>query len=80
MANKSVPRNHLSDAHLWTTIHVLEKQLSICTHTVVITILRTWAVRAELQYSGKIEIQKPASTIPESSKFHRLLDGKVDKV
>ena len=55
MANKSVPRNHFSDAHKWTTIHVLQKQLSICTHPVVITI---WAVRAELQYSGKIEIQK----------------------
>ena len=38
MANKSVPRNHLSDAHKQTTIHVLQKQLSICTHTVVITI------------------------------------------
>ena len=41
--NKSVPRNHLCDAHGWTTIHVLQKQLSICTHTVV---------------SGKIQIQK----------------------
>ena len=38
MAEKSVPRNHLSDAHKWTTIHVLQKQLSICIHTVVITI------------------------------------------
>ena len=35
MANKSVPRNHLSDVHKWTTIHVLRKQLSICTYTVV---------------------------------------------
>ena len=53
MAKKCVPRNHLSDAHKWTTIHVLQQQLSICTHTVVITIL--WAVRAEPQhYSGKI--------------------------
>ena len=58
MANKSVPRNHLSDAHKWTAIHVLHRQLSICTHTVVITILQAWAVRAELQYCGKIEIQK----------------------
>ena len=58
MAKKSVPRNHLSDAHKWTTIHVLQKQLSICTHTVVITILKAWAVKAELQYSVKIEIQK----------------------
>ena len=58
MAKKRVPRNHLSDAHKWTPIHVLQKQLSICTHTVVITILLAWAVRAELQYSGKIEIQK----------------------
>ena len=58
MANKSVPRNHLSDAHKWKTIHVLQKQLSICTHTVVITILLAWNVRAELQYSGKIQIQK----------------------
>ena len=40
MANKSVPRNHLSDAHKWTTTHVLQKQLSICTHTVVITIFK----------------------------------------
>ena len=54
MANENVPRNHLSDAHKWTTIHVLQKQLSICTLTVVIAL----AVRAELQYSGKIEIQK----------------------
>ena len=38
MAEKSVPQNHLSDAHKWTTIHILQKQLSICTHTVVITI------------------------------------------
>ena len=38
MANKSVPRNHLIDAHKWTTIHVLQKQLSICTHTIVIII------------------------------------------
>ena len=58
MAKKSVPRNHLSDAHKWTTIHVLQKQLSICTHTVVITTLKAWAVKAELQYSVKIEIQK----------------------
>ena len=58
MAEKSVPQNHLSVAHKWTTIHVLQKQLSICTHTVVITILEAWAVRAELQYSVKIEIQK----------------------
>ena len=56
--NKSVPRNHLSDGHKCTPIHVLQKQLSICTHTVVITILLVWAVRAELQYSGKTEIQK----------------------
>ena len=48
-ANKNVPRNHLSDAHKWTPIHVLQKQLSICTHTVVITILLAWAVGAELQ-------------------------------
>ena len=26
---KSVPRNHLSDAHKWTTIHVSQKQLSL---------------------------------------------------
>ena len=39
MANKSVPRSHLSDAHKWTRIHVLQKQLSICKHIVVITIL-----------------------------------------
>ena len=58
MAKKSVPRNHLSDAHKWTTINVLQKQLSICTHTVVIIILKAWAVKAELQYSVKIEIQK----------------------
>ena len=58
MANESVPRNHLNDAHKWTPIHVLQKQLSICTHTVVITILLAWAVKAELQFSGKIEIQK----------------------
>ena len=29
----------VSDAHKWTTIHVLQKQLSICAHTVVTTIL-----------------------------------------
>ena len=38
------------------------------------------AGRAELQYSGKIQIQKRSALFPESSKFHRLLDGKVDKV
>ena len=58
MTKNCVPRNHLSDAHKWTTIHVLQKQLSICTHTVVITIFKTWAVNAELQYSVKIKIQK----------------------
>ena len=58
MAEKSVPRDHFSDAHKWKTIHILQKQLSICTHTAVITILQAWAVRAELQYSVKIEIQK----------------------
>ena len=26
---KSVPRSYLNDAHRWTTIHVLQKQLSI---------------------------------------------------
>ena len=50
-----MPRNHLSDALKWRTVHVLQKQLSIWTYTVVITIL---AVRVELQYFGKIEIQK----------------------
>ena len=39
MAEKSMPRNHLSDAHKLATIHILQKQLFICTHTVVITIL-----------------------------------------
>ena len=58
MAEKSVPQNHLSDIHKWTTIHIFHKQLSICTHTVVITIFLAWAVRAELQYSVKTEIQK----------------------
>ena len=58
MAKTSVPRNHLSDAYTWTTIHALQKQLSICTQTVVITILKAWAVKAELQYSVKIEIQQ----------------------
>ena len=58
MAKTSVPRNHLSDAHKWTMIHALQKQLSICTQTVVITILKAGAVKAELQYSVKIEIQK----------------------
>ena len=53
MAKKCMPRNHLSDAHKWTTIQVLQKRLPICTHTVVITILKAWAVKAELQYSGK---------------------------
>ena len=53
-----MPRNHLSDARKWTTSHVLQTQLSIGTHTVVITIFKAWAVKAELQYSGKIEIQK----------------------
>ena len=38
-ADKSVPRNHLSDALWWTMIPVLQKQLSICTYTLVITIL-----------------------------------------
>ena len=58
MVDKSVPRNHISAARWWTTTHVLQKWLSICTHTVVITILSAWADRAELQYSGKILIQK----------------------
>ena len=51
-------RNHLNDAHWWTTINVLQKQLSICTHTSVITFLSTWAGSAELKYSVKIQIQK----------------------
>ena len=65
-------------------VYVLQKQLSICTHTVVITILQAWDREAELQYYGKIQIQNTntevASTFPESSKFRRLLDGKVDDV
>ena len=69
MANKSVLRNHLSDAHNWTPIHVLQKQLSIYTHTVVITILLAWAARAELQYSGKIEIQKRAALFQNPQSF-----------
>ena len=69
MAKNSVPRNHLSDAHKWTTIHVLQKQLSICTRTVVITILKAWAVKAELQYSVKIEIQKRPSLFRNSQSF-----------
>ena len=36
----------------------LHKQLSICKHTVVITILKAWAGRAELQHSGKFQILK----------------------
>ena len=41
-----------SDAHWWTMIYVLQKQLSICsTYKVAVT-------RAELQYSGQIQIQK----------------------
>ena len=58
MAKKSVPKNHLGDAHRWTTIHILQKQLSICAHTVVITILQAWAGEAELQCSSKIQIQE----------------------
>ena len=58
MANKRVPRNDLSDAHSWTTVHVLQKQLSICTHTVGITISLAWADRAELEYSGKTQTQR----------------------
>ena len=59
MANKSMPRNHLGDAHKWTMTHVLQKQLSTCAHTAVITILyKAWVIKAELQYSGKTEIQK----------------------
>ena len=34
------------------------KKLSIYTHIVVITILYPWTGRAELQYFGKIQIQK----------------------
>ena len=29
VANKSMPRNHPSDAHKYTMIHALQKQLSI---------------------------------------------------
>ena len=58
MAYKRVPRNYLSNAHLRTMIHLLQKQLSICTHTLVITIFLAWAGRAELQYFGKIQSQK----------------------
>ena len=45
-------------------MHTNEQRFSItetivyCTHTVMITIIQAWAVRAELQYSGKTEIQK----------------------
>ena len=45
------------------------KQLSICTHSVVITTLQAWAVRAELQYSGKIEIQKRPALFPNPRSF-----------
>ena len=69
MANKSMPRTHLSDAHKSTPIHVLQKQLSICTHSVVITILLAWDVRAELQYSGKIEIQKQPALFRNPQSF-----------
>ena len=64
-----MPRNHLSDAHKWATIHVLQKQLSICTHTVVITTLKAWAVRTELQYSSKIEIQKQPALFQNPQSF-----------
>ena len=52
------------------TVGLRQKQLSICTHTVVITILQGWAGRAGLQYSGKIETKiQTASTFPESQSF-----------
>ena len=69
MAKKSVPQNHLSDVHKWTTTHVLQKQLSVCTHTVVTTISLVWAIRVELQYSGKIEIQKPPALFRNPQSF-----------
>ena len=34
------------------------RNICLCTHAVVITILQVWAGRAELQYSSKIQIQK----------------------
>ena len=34
------------------------EMLSICAYTVVIIILKAWAGRAELHYSGKFQIQK----------------------
>ena len=48
-----MPRNHLSDAHKWTTIHVLQKQLSICTHTVVITM----GCLIELNYNTLVKLR-----------------------
>ena len=49
----------------------ITEQLSICTHTVVVTILYAWAGRAELQHYGKIQTQKwPA--------LFRNLQGFVD--
>ena len=36
----------------------ITETLSICTHMIVITILQAWTGRAELQYSGKFQIQK----------------------
>ena len=43
-------------------------------------VLKAWAGRAELQnYILANSDTETASTFPDSSKFRRLLDGKVDK-
>ena len=60
MADKSVPRNHLSDAHWRTTIYVSQKNLYICTHTVVGW--QAWAGRAELQWAIPENIPPPWTT------------------
>ena len=67
MADNSLPRNHLSDAHRWTTINLLQEQ---CKRGLV-----------ELNCNTLVKFKyRSGQHFPKSSKFRRLLDGKVDKV
>ena len=57
MAGNSVPRNHLGDTLMDNDSRITETVV-FCTHTAVITILQASAGTAELQYSGKTQIQE----------------------
>ena len=61
-------------------LRITETVVALYTFSSVVTILQAWASSAELEnYTQVNSDTETASTFPDSSKFHRLLDGKVDK-